>query len=195
MINLVRKVKINFIIKYLKINRCIAPIFVLLFNSCSILEIHQISGETMGTTYNIKIFDNFNYSDIDRLTKKIDSVLEKVNNQFSTYIPDSEINQINNLDISQYEKIKYKLFIEPSELYYDFYEYKHDLNYNCNDVKINKNGVLENFTFSNSADYFKNEINCILNEQYSSAFVNGVLLNTDEIALAFFSPTNRMPRA
>ena len=65
------------------------------------------------------------------------------------------------------------------KLYYFNNLKKKDLNYNCSDIKINYNGVLENFTFSNSADYFKNEINCILNEQYSSAFVNGVLLNTD----------------
>ena len=65
------------------------------------------------------------------------------------------------------------------KLYYFNNLEKKDLNYNCNDVKIKNNGILENFTFSNSADYFKNEINCSLNEQYSSAFVNGVLLNTD----------------
>ena len=55
---------------------------------------------------------------------------------------------------------------------------KKDLNYNCNDIKINVNGVLENFIFSNSSDYFKNEINCSL-EMYGSAFVNGAILNTD----------------
>tara|TARA_Y100001970_G_scaffold277428_1_gene381582 strand:+ start:1305 stop:2624 length:1320 start_codon:yes stop_codon:yes gene_type:complete len=65
------------------------------------------------------------------------------------------------------------------KLYYFNNLKKKDLNYNCNNVKINNNGVFENFTFSNSADYFKNEINCSLKEQYSSAFVNGVLLNTD----------------
>ncbi len=65
------------------------------------------------------------------------------------------------------------------KLYYFNNLKKKDLNYNCSDIKINYNGVLENFTFSNSANYFKNEINCSLNEQYSSAFVNGVLLNTD----------------
>ena len=41
-----------------------------------------------------------------------------------------QANIINNLDISKYEKTKYKLFIEPSEYYYDFYEYKHDFDYN-----------------------------------------------------------------
>jgi len=55
---------------------------------------------------------------------------------------------------------------------------KKDLNYNCNDTKIDVNGVLENFIFSNSSEYFKNEINCSL-EMYGSAFVNGAILNTD----------------
>ena len=32
-----------------------------------------------------------------------------------------QANIINNLDISKYEKTKYKIFIEPSEYYYDFY--------------------------------------------------------------------------
>ena len=56
---------------------------------------------------------------------------------------------------------------------------KKDLNYNFNDIKIKNNGVLENFIFSNSSDYSKNEINCSLDQEHSSAFVNGAVLNTD----------------
>ena len=55
-----------------------------------------INGNTMGTTYSITISHNVNNKEI--LSNNIDSLLEKINMIFSTYIDSSEISIINQLD-------------------------------------------------------------------------------------------------
>lgn len=59
----------------------------------------EISGATMGTTYNIKYLheNNVNYK------HGIDSLLSAVNQSMSTYIPDSEISRFNKGTILKYE--------------------------------------------------------------------------------------------
>lgn len=54
----------------------------------------------MGTSYSVKIALTEDASDIDAvvLKNKIDSVLVEVNNQMSTYIPESEISRFNRYD-------------------------------------------------------------------------------------------------
>ena len=74
--------------------------FILLFiiivnNYITNPSLVSISGRTMGNiSYNIKYLDikNINYK------KQIDSILITFNNSLSTYIPDSEISKLNNLD-------------------------------------------------------------------------------------------------
>jgi thiamine biosynthesis lipoprotein len=57
---------------------------------------YTISGNTMGTTYSIKIIDTLPQNlDINDVKSKIDSVLQIVNQQMSTYIPESEISRFN----------------------------------------------------------------------------------------------------
>ena len=57
-----------------------------------------ITGNTMGTTYSIKVVDNLSqHIDINNVNSKIDSVLQAVNQQMSTYIPESEISRFNRL--------------------------------------------------------------------------------------------------
>ena len=56
----------------------------------------EFTGSTMGTSYTIKIFDDKNLiSDKALLNKNIDSLLENINLQMSTYIPESEISKFN----------------------------------------------------------------------------------------------------
>ncbi len=57
-----------------------------------------INGQTMGTTYSVKIVNRgeSNY-DRDELKNQIDSLLAEVNSQMSTYIPGSEISRFNDL--------------------------------------------------------------------------------------------------
>ncbi len=49
-----------------------------------------------------------------------------------------------------------------------------NLKYSFNNIEQGKNSVSETFILSAGSDYFKNEINCNLNGEYSSAFINGV---------------------
>ena len=49
-----------------------------------------------------------------------------------------------------------------------------DLKYSFNNIEQENNSVSETFILSAGSDYFKNEINCNLNGEYSSAFINGI---------------------
>ncbi len=51
-----------------------------------------------------------------------------------------------------------------------------NLKYSFNNINQEKNSVSETFIFSSGSNYFKNEINCNLKGEYSSAFVNGIFL-------------------
>ena len=53
--------------------------------------------------------------------------------------------------------------------------------YSHENIDIYKNSISENFIFSGGSDFFKNEIKCNLIEEFSSAFVNGIInLNKDQ---------------
>jgi thiamine biosynthesis lipoprotein len=55
-----------------------------------------LSGETMGTTYSVKLLDTArNTEGIRALKAEIDALLAEVNRQMSTYLPDSEITTFN----------------------------------------------------------------------------------------------------
>ena len=49
-----------------------------------------------------------------------------------------------------------------------------NIKYSYNNIDQEKNSISETFIFSASSDYFKNEINCNLKGEHSSAFVNGI---------------------
>jgi len=78
----------------------IVPLFLLLVVSCRNNvpdELISLDGLTMGTTYSVKIVKSEQSPglEISSLKEKIDSVLIEVNNQMSTYIPESEISLFN----------------------------------------------------------------------------------------------------
>ncbi|MBL4942252.1 MAG: FAD:protein FMN transferase [Colwellia sp.] len=54
-----------------------------------------LQGRTMGTTYNIKIVTTLEQVTALNLQEKIDAVLKQVNQEMSTYMPDSEISRFN----------------------------------------------------------------------------------------------------
>ncbi|OBT06546.1 FAD:protein FMN transferase ApbE [Vibrio sp. UCD-FRSSP16_10] len=54
-----------------------------------------LAGKTMGTTYHIKYIADGKVEDSQLMQAKIDALLEKVNDQMSTYRPDSELSQFN----------------------------------------------------------------------------------------------------
>ena len=47
--------------------------------------------------------------------------------------------------------------------------------YSKTNTELYKNSISENFIFSSGSEFAKNEIECNLNENYSSAFVNGII--------------------
>ena len=51
-----------------------------------------------------------------------------------------------------------------------------NLKYSFNNINQDKNSISETFIFSTGSDYFKNDVNCNLKGEYSSAFINGILL-------------------
>jgi len=55
----------------------------------------QLSGPTMGTTYQVKITDRPAGVDMGRLAADVERLLETVNRQMSTYRPDSELSRFN----------------------------------------------------------------------------------------------------
>ena len=58
---------------------------------------------------------------------------------------------------------------------YKIDKFKNDnLKYSFNNIEQGNNSVSETFILSAGSDYFKNEINCNLIGEYSSAFINGV---------------------
>ncbi|MBT1444687.1 FAD:protein FMN transferase [Shewanella sp. JM162201] len=64
-------------------------------------DVIALSGSTMGTTYNIKVVPVPGLPDAKALQAEIDVALERVNDQMSTYRPDSELSRFNQLSPEQ----------------------------------------------------------------------------------------------
>ncbi|TVL43189.1 thiamine biosynthesis lipoprotein [Shewanella algae] len=64
-------------------------------------EVIALSGSTMGTTYHIKVVNSKSLPDAQLLQAEIDMALEQVNDQMSTYRPDSELSRFNQLQQGQ----------------------------------------------------------------------------------------------
>ncbi len=71
-----------------------------------------ISGQTMGTTYNVKYLPTKNTPDKELIKVDIDQLLIEVNRQMSTYQKDSEISQFNGLPLAGQSLIISDGFVE-----------------------------------------------------------------------------------
>ena len=79
---------------------------IFLVSACSSPEpLISLSGSTMGTTYHIKVVPNDELPEPQLLQAEIDIALEVVNDQMSTYRPDSELSKFNQLPIQQRMKV------------------------------------------------------------------------------------------
>lgn len=87
-------------------------ILLFLFSGCrKPNESISITGQTMGTTYSVKIINNIDQSiDFNNVRNEIDSVLNVVNQQMSTYIEDSEINRFNQLEDNSWFPVSFRFF-------------------------------------------------------------------------------------
>jgi Fe-S cluster assembly protein SufD len=105
------------------------------------------------------------------LNLKTDIILEKnsilkIINLFDDNSENNFINIVQNFNIAQDAVLKsYKI------------DYKRNSNikYCYNNINLEKNSISENFIFSTGSKFIKNEINCNLNNEYSSAFINGII--------------------
>ncbi|SQH77932.1 FAD:protein FMN transferase [Shewanella benthica] len=64
-------------------------------------QLISLSGNTMGTTYHIKVVPNERIPEVNLLQAEIDLALEKVNDQMSTYRPNSELSRFNTMNHEQ----------------------------------------------------------------------------------------------
>lgn len=69
---------------------------IIISTGCGLRKEYEFSGQTMGTTYHIKIIA-WSFSNTDELGGLIQERLDLINNSMSTYIPDSEISRFNAL--------------------------------------------------------------------------------------------------
>ena len=100
----------------------------------------------------------------DIVLKKNSSL--KVINLFDDNSENNFINIVENFDIAQDAILKnYKIDHKANS----------NIKYFYNNINLEKNSISENFIFSTGSKFIKNEINCNLNDEYSSAFINGIL--------------------
>jgi Fe-S cluster assembly protein SufD len=105
------------------------------------------------------------------LNFKTDIILEKNSslkliNLFDDNSENNFINIVQNFDIAQDAILKnYKID----------YKKNSNIKYCYNNINLEKNSISENFIFSNGSKFLKNEINCNLNDEYSSAFISGII--------------------
>ena len=87
------------------------------------------------------------------------------------------IDYFTNTTAKNFVNIFYNFNLEKDSILknYKIDKFRNDnLKYSFNNIEQGSNSVSETFILSAGSDYFKNEINCNLNGEYSSAFINGV---------------------
>ncbi len=105
---------------------------------------------------NINLSLNFELEENSSL-RLIDYFSDNTNKNF--------INILYNFDLKKYSILKnYKI---------DKFR-NNNLKYSFNNIEQDENSISETFILSAGSDYFKNEVNCNLNGEYSSAFINGI---------------------
>ena len=102
---------------------------------------------------------------------RTDIILEKNSslkliNLFDDNSENNFINTVQNFDIAQDAILKnYKIDHKKNS----------NIKYSYNNINLEKNSISENFIFSTGSKFIKNEINCNLNDEHSSAFINGII--------------------
>jgi Fe-S cluster assembly protein SufD len=90
----------------------------------------------------------------------------KLINLFDDNSENNFINTVQNFDIAQDAILKnYKIDHKKNS----------NIKYSYNNINLEKNSISENFILSTGSKFIKNEINCNLNDEYSSAFINGII--------------------
>jgi len=110
------------------------------------------------------------------INQKIDFILKK----------NSSLKLINLFDDSSnnnFLNFNYQFKVEKDAILKN-YKIDHKLNSNIkyffNNIDLDHNSLCETFIFSTGSKFIKNEVNCNLNDQYSSAFINGIINLKDD---------------
>lgn len=74
------------------------------------LQVERFSGATMGTTYHITVVSQSKLQNAQKLQEQVDALLEQLNQEVSTYIPDSEINRLKSLPVNQWVPVSDSLY-------------------------------------------------------------------------------------
>jgi Fe-S cluster assembly protein SufD len=105
------------------------------------------------------------------INQRIDFILKKNSNLKLINVFDDNSN-------NNFININYQFKVEKDAILKN-YKVDHKLNSNIkyffNNIDIDHNGLAETFILSTGSKFIKNEINCNLNGQYSSAFINGII--------------------
>jgi len=105
------------------------------------------------------------------INQRIDFILKKNSNL-------KLINLFDDSSNSNFININYQFKIERDAILKN-YKIDHKLNSNIkyffNNIDLEHNSLVETFIFSIGSKFIKNEVNCNLNDQYSSAFINGII--------------------
>ena len=105
------------------------------------------------------------------INQKIDFILEnnsslKIINIFDEKSKNNFINIYNKFQIGKNSILKnYKIDLKTNS----------NIKYLYDDIELDRNSISENFILSIGSKFIKNEINCNLNDEYSSAFINGII--------------------
>ena len=105
------------------------------------------------------------------INQRIDFILKKNSNL-------KLINLFDDSSNSNFINMNYQFKIEKDAILKN-YKIDHKLNSNIkyffNNIDLGHNSLAETFIFSIGSKFIKNEVNCNLNDQYSSAFINGII--------------------
>lgn len=91
--------------------RALFALFCLLLLSCNRAPaLHTFSGPTMGTTWSVKIVGLPQGASLPEVRQDLQTILESLNRQMSTYQPDSEISQFNKADAQSWQELSADFF-------------------------------------------------------------------------------------
>lgn len=82
---------------------CLLLASLVYLTGCGGPELATLQGQTMGTTYTVKVFAA--EVDEDTLHRDIDEELARINGLMSTYIPDSELSRLNRAPVGEWFEI------------------------------------------------------------------------------------------
>ena len=159
------------IIKYFSIS-----FICIIYFACNPIDNNSIiTGSTMGTIYTITILD-FEHNN-EEFKNQIDSVLQNINDHFSTYIDDSEISIINNSTAELINVSDQFRYVLNTALYYS------ELSNGSYDITVNP--LVELWGFGNSTTNSIPNINQINNIVSSIGYEKISLNNNDEEIFKF----------